>query len=1402
MPSLRDQLRARRATYLERIAVFDVHGCHEPYDIRVASVRGFLEGGDDVPPECEEKGTRPERLRLPSYIVKEEREAAIKRLQGPKNAQPSDASDWDQFLRSRDGGGETRLFRIIAQLVFATEYFRKGVVTPKHQVLELFVSELPSPSSTSESVQSAWHLLRVCGGDQERLRKSYLRLIEDVGPIKTPWLDVTEALPRVVDAWINSFGGRNGITDGQKCPPGPKPAERVWKQECPCQRKPPDPPELNDEPRPQPPTLDSVRAAAREAVAAARLNGDQAIIDEFKFIQMSELMIAQILQWLADKWSEVPEVMRTAVATGTWYPRHPETDPHGLPNPRNVYEQILFSNYRDYWEEVKLQLGRVRKVPQHFIALSQKNVGEVCAGIFKSLWPDDDDAPYDEQTLEKSGITREHFLGAVDRAVANSPDDGPFHLIALLNEPEGYIRVLENVGPAGEDGTGANGLARPTLTPVSAFYWRNVIVPSTVGHILTQADTADFHIAHHLRLLGLFRVGGKYRTGKPEDAEYERYISELLPDWVLRFITAALLRVKYWLDDPPLERPSGEEMTYWSENHQMLFASAEYILPSFFPNEMFAYTNQSANWHRERALARLRTWLDHRLQFGYSEVNSAVYYNQHLPGLLNLVDFSPGDEIRKKALIALDLMIFDVVRRVCQGSFVAASGRQYWGGKRSGWSGSIIDTIELLTGSIGDFWGTNESSAISFVTSRYIDEIPEALLAIAHDTAPRIDRSRTSINIEESEKYGIDPESSSGIVFWWGNGAYFTEETYRASQSWSYRWGLRKSGPFRIFAWIDEAIIRLIMAVFNLLASMTGLVVTALSQQFLSGVLGYFSGLLSKVVPTAVSGPSMMYGGGFPITLLNGAMTAPLVLRRLLDVVLSVLDVFIGVAARAMKEVGLLDENDDRVRVAYPALEQEFRELAIAFNAGSLLERQHLYGWRSRDAMLTTMADNHKGGTSFQGEPCVASLGMNVSVFTGKRPHTGDEHGFWDQFGQAMEGYYVKGVARYAYDPEVFFTSQLGLFDGETSPEWGSALTPFAAGALFGDDGPGYWFGNLSLPMVYQNENVAISIYSPTDLQDDLGPEETHAHWPFDHFDEVITDERNGGRWVFGRRDQRFPPRTPCEPGAGRPTKEQPWPSGKRREERGMGSGYVALFSARGMKTLPGTMYGHRELVADGHDNIWITIVGDRATYHSFAEFREDVLAATLSIDMENRRCSIAMPDPGSAKSGQKGKTFAVSWEDGATIGGEKMDTGTWPRFEWKRSTMQSQRPPASMHDLRVDHVMVTSKADPAKGRVDWDEKSWRIEAKVRAWEEREKNGEKKWVEKSEVLFLEHDFEKSAEPKREQSREEIQAIHPSNTTASVTDELAATRQASEKVVESILGKRFRDSRRSVFQLRK
>ena len=1371
---------------MTRAARLDAQGRDEAFDIRSALARGFLEGGDDLPPECEARGVQRQRRRL-WWLADADREAANDRLSNPEKIERSTAADWDRFLPWSSGG--QGLFRTTMQLFDATRAFDRGDVRELSTVLDIGVLTLPPLADTEDSVRKAWHLLLTCGCDELMLRRCYEHRVSEIGelqggPKAGDWLKST------IQAFVGGFRGIDPVPNPFQDPPRNPP---LYDESCPCQRKPPENAATAPvTPAAPPPTLMEASIATADALLAAYGNESaQAIVDEFHAIGgADDAAIAGLLLWLRDRWAAVPIDVRFTAASVAWRSRHPELAPDQVARP-TADEVPIDAAFDRQWHEDKNRFDRLRAVPQFFVEIARLDVRGVCRAIFKAMWTDEDDAPYKSAALDASGIDRDAYLSSIEGAIPR--DDAPFRLAALLQAPAGYVLVLDNAGVEG--GTGANRLSPPSYDGLSAYWWRRTICPSTIGHILAQVDTADFHIAEHLRFLGLFRpTGGRFRPGTAEKANYELWVAQFIPVWVIDFLVAALLRVKFWVEDPPLGRPNGEEMTYWSENHQILFGSAEYLLPGWYANERFVFLDKEGSWHRDRAMARVVAWLDHRLTLGFAEQNSGVYYNQHLPALFNLVDFAPDDVVKTKATMVLDLMTFDIVRRTSRGAFVTASGRQYWGSKRNGWSVSLLSYIELLTGGVGDHLSVSENSAACFATSDYVETVPEALLAVAHDVAaPRVDRSRVSIDMSESEAHGIDLDSSSGLVFWWGCGAYFTDETYSATQSWSYRWGLRDSGPFKLFNYIDKAIIRLASSVVSLVVGAVETTVVGLVANALAKLLGEIPGV-QRLVPE----------GNFPTALVNAAVLSPRMLRRLIDVYLSFADALVGVIAAAMKKVGLLDENDDRVRVARPALEQEFRELAIAFNAGSVLQRQHYYGWRSRDAILSSLTNSAKGATSFQSEPCLATLGLNVSVFTGKRPKSGDESG--SKLGAAVENY-ASGLARYTYDPATF-GAQFEIGGGESAPELGGAVAPFVASSVFGDDGPMYWFGNMSAPMVAQHENVAVSIYAPDDLQCSLCPEQTHAHWPFDHFDEFRTEPRHGGRWLFGRRDRRFPPRTPCMPLPERqPQENGAWPVGRWRDEGGDGSGYIALFSARDLKTVPTSPYANREVVADGgHDNIWITVVGDRATYGSFEAFVADVLAATVDANIDDRTCSLTLPFPGSASGGSLGKRFEVSWDGGIRFDGREVTTDDWPRFEWQRSTVPVAQPlELSPFELRVDDVRVRGQRDPSVPRVAWGEIGWRIEVEARAWvqsqEEQENGRPPKWVEVPGLLFLKHDISDLAHPRRETSPEGQQMLQDRPNPFAHRTLTAAAMPASRVPAHSILGGDFRRARDPFIKLR-
>ena len=84
----------------------------------------------------------------------------------------------------------------------------------------------------------------------------------------------------------------------------------------------------------------------------------------------------------------------------------------------------------------------------------------------------------------------------------------------------------------------------------------------TLKYISSEYDCADFRLVNLVRIL--------YEYGDKIPAGYQSSIENVL------------LNFRYWWDEP------GENsMCYWSENHQILFASAEYLIGQLFPEKVF-----------------------------------------------------------------------------------------------------------------------------------------------------------------------------------------------------------------------------------------------------------------------------------------------------------------------------------------------------------------------------------------------------------------------------------------------------------------------------------------------------------------------------------------------------------------------------------------------------------------------------------------------------------------------------------------------------------------------------------------------------------------------------------------------------------------------------------------------
>jgi hypothetical protein len=169
----------------------------------------------------------------------------------------------------------------------------------------------------------------------------------------------------------------------------------------------------------------------------------------------------------------------------------------------------------------------------------------------------------------------------------------------------------------------------------------------------------------------------------------------------------------------------------------------------------------------------------------------------------------------------------------------------------------------------------------------------------------------------------------------------------------------------------------------------------------------------------------------------------------------------------------------------------------------------------------------------------------------------------------------------------------------------------------------------------------------------------------------------------------------------------------------------VALFSANGLKTQPAdpqapfteddakkpdTGWGARELVADGHDNVWILVVGDALTYGSFDRFQERVKACALEVDVDEGSCTFELPHVAGPK-----LKMEVDVEDGSKVhrpattewplgSAEILETRFWPRW--------SIEPSASTPAGRL-RFGVRGGEKLERGYVEFGDERWRIHASV-----------------------------------------------------------------------------------------
>jgi len=254
-------------------------------------------------------------------------------------------------------------------------------------------------------------------------------------------------------------------------------------------------------------------------------------------------------------------------------------------------------------------------------------------------------------------------------------------------------------------------------------------------------DCMDFRMQTLLRLM--YVHGDTLREISPTGAQ---------------MIEDAFLNAKYWMTEP------GEDsMCYWSENHQLLFAVAEYLAGQYWADRVFTNDGATGREHMARGRARVEHWARQRFDHGYSEFNSSNYYRFNLGPAANFIQFCAPEDARiaTRLKMCLDLLLFDAACYSHKLCFTAPTGRAYVDNMAGETGNSLRDGISFLWGR-SDTSDSNDCMWINFFAmmksrdahGKPYYEFPRVLKEIGLDTSER--ELKASFGLDTAELPGRD----------------------------------------------------------------------------------------------------------------------------------------------------------------------------------------------------------------------------------------------------------------------------------------------------------------------------------------------------------------------------------------------------------------------------------------------------------------------------------------------------------------------------------------------------------------------------------------------------------------------------------------------------------------------
>ena len=236
-----------------------------------------------------------------------------------------------------------------------------------------------------------------------------------------------------------------------------------------------------------------------------------------------------------------------------------------------------------------------------------------------------------------------------------------------------FVKAVVNETTKGGDGKLTEMLYQSEFLEDSYFEDAALISANLEGaieRIDIREDCADFTACGLVR----FYIENEHRLAEENKAE----------------IKACLTGFKYWMDQYD---GRDDSMCHWSENHQILFATTEYLAGNLWQDATFA-DGKSGKEHASLAKERINAWMYQRFYYGFNEYYSNNYYPEDIAPMANFIQFAePEDEeMVARMKIVMDIIFADIATQSykytdsegkTQYAFMSASGRMYMDNKSS-----------------------------------------------------------------------------------------------------------------------------------------------------------------------------------------------------------------------------------------------------------------------------------------------------------------------------------------------------------------------------------------------------------------------------------------------------------------------------------------------------------------------------------------------------------------------------------------------------------------------------------------------------------------------------------------------------------------------------------------------